>query len=108
MTAIVNHVALGVADYDWYVTFFQEVFGMEKERSRGEKPQRQIWFKQGIQLNEVATTYQGKNNLYDHIGFKVDDLEAFRQKALAKGCTELPNKKNWFVLPNQVLVEMKQ
>lgn len=106
MKTQLNHTALNVKDFDWYLKFFQDVFCMEIQRTRGEAPNRQVWMKQGIQLNEVSEdSIPGK--LYDHLGFVVEDVKALKELAVLHGCSPLEGKDHWFVLPNGVKVELK-
>jgi predicted enzyme related to lactoylglutathione lyase len=44
MKTQLNHTALNVNDFDWYLNFFQEVFDMEIQKERGGIPNRQLWF----------------------------------------------------------------
>ena len=106
MKTQLNHTALNVKDFDWYKKFFEEVFGMEAYRTRGEAPRRQLWFTQGIQLNEVPE--EGNlGSVYDHLGFVVEDVPALKAAAIEWGCTCLEGKDHWFVLPDGGKVELK-
>lgn len=102
-----HHVSIMADDYDWYVSFFRDVFGMEVEKTKGEAPKRNIWFKEGIQLRECVQLPPA-SGVYDHFAFGSDDIPGTVAKALAAGCQPLsPEKPHWFVLPNGAGVEMK-
>ena len=106
MKTQLNHTALNVKEFDWYFDFFQRVFDMEVQRERGDRPGRQVWFKQGVQLNEVAAD-EVPGKLYDHLGFVVEDVPALKALAVKNGCTHLEGKDHWFILPNGVRIELK-
>ncbi|WP_162011978.1 hypothetical protein [Streptococcus sp. S784/96/1] len=53
-----HHVAIATKKYDWYVEVFSNLFEMEKEKSVNIEGKRKIWFKQGIQINEVVDSSQ--------------------------------------------------
>lgn len=100
-----HHCAINVSDYDWYSTFFQEIFKMKISKSSGEMPARKVWFKEGIQLNEIPEP-SPYSSVYDHIALSVCNIESVVSAALKKGCTLLPDKHNWVKLPNGVLIEL--
>lgn len=110
MKSKIHHISLAVKDFDWYVNFFQEVFAMTVERTQGEAPKRQLWFAEGVQINEVADDRQSPAlAAVDHfsLGVDIDPVEA-ANIAKAHGCTEVAGKgPHWFALPNGVLGEMK-
>lgn len=106
MKTQLNHTALNVKDFDWYLNFFLEVFEMEIQRELGEAPERKVWLKQGIQLNEVSAEGE-MGQIYDHLGFVVEDVPALKALAVRHGCACLPGKDHWFILPNGVRVELK-
>lgn len=107
MTAVIHHVALNVKDYDWYCRFFEEVFEMTVERERGEAPHRQIWFLEGIQLNE-AKEAEEMGNMYSHIGIACDDWDTVIERAIARGCRQYETKKHWFDMPDGFAIELKK
>ena len=107
MRSHIHHVALNVEDLDWYAAFFREVFGMQAERTAGERPGRKLWFREGIQLNEVSGPLTG-GGWYDHLSLAVEDIPDTVKSALSRGCSPLPEGRNWFALPNGVRVELKE
>ncbi len=72
MAGQAHHVAVNSDHFPDTVRFFSEVFQMEAARTTGEAPNRKLWFRQGIQVNEVSQVIQNAS-LYDHIGIAVTD-----------------------------------
>ena len=107
MIATIHHVALNVKDYDWYVRFFEEVFEMTVERQKGEAPKRQVWFNEGIQLDEVEDMGE-MGSMYSHIGIASDDWDTVIERAVARGCTQYADKKHWFDMPDGFAIELKK
>lgn len=107
MFAEIHHVALNVKDYDWYLKFFTEVFEMTVEREKGEIPNRQVWFNEGIQLNEVSDMGV-HGGMYSHIGIASDDWDTIIERAKSFGCTQYEVKKHWFDTPEGYAIELKK
>ncbi|MBR2591489.1 MAG: VOC family protein [Oscillospiraceae bacterium] len=107
MKAILNHAALNVRDFEWYLNFFEDVFGMKEEKRQGVMPYRKIWLDGGIQLNECQVEIDSEGPM-DHLGFTADDVDAVIKEAKDRGCIAVPYKPTWFILPNGVVIEMKQ
>ena len=110
MKSRIHHAAVRTNDLEWYTGFFQDVFGMTVEKTRGEKPCRQIWLYEGIQLIETQETEDPPVlGLYDHISLGVDrDPEAAAKAAIAYGCRAIEGKgPHWFALPNGIQIELK-
>ena len=101
----IDHVAIKTTNYDKMVKFFEDLFEMTNVRERGEAPNRQVWFREGIQVNE-AETYEMNENAYDHFAIKVPDTDAMSKKLRAYGCEEL--KERWFALENGTTLELIQ
>lgn len=111
MKASIHHAAILTGDYSWYVNFFKDVFHMTVARTRGEAPCRQLWFAEGIQINELAEEKEifPENCALDHIslGVDIDPVEAAAE-AIRYGCRKAEGVgPHWFVLPNGVMMEMK-
>lgn len=106
MHAKMDHVAIKVSNLEESVQFFEEVFGMEVAKTAGEKPIRKVWFKEGIQLNEVDgnTITDG---IMDHIGIYTDDQSVILEKSKKYGCRNLPNGNNWIQTPTGIRIELK-
>ena len=110
MKTRIHHAAIKTTDLEWYAVFFQQIFGMTVEKTRGEKPCRQIWLYEGIQLIEASEPENPQNHpLYDHISLGVDeDPEAVAKTAIAHGCRSVEGKgAHWFALPNGIQIELK-
>lgn len=106
MRSMLHHVCIGVRNFDWYLDFFQEVFGMTVERTAKEAPHRQLWFDQGIQLKEL-TEDSTFGTFCDHISIGVDDIPATVAHAVSKGCKPLAKGAHWFELPEGGEIELK-
>ena len=110
MKTRIHHAAIRTSDLEWYVDFFQQVFGMTIERTRGEKPNRQVWLYEGIQLVETQEVEDlPAAGLCDHISLGVDlDPETVAKTAIDHGCSPIEGKgAHWFALPNGVPMELK-
>ena len=84
---------------------------MTAERTAGDAPHRQLWFAEGIQLNETPEEVSAlpAGNACDHISLGVDIPEAeAAARAVEAGCRPVPGKPaHWFALPDGVLIELK-
>ena len=105
MACQVHHVAVRSAAFEETVRFFEEVFQMEVSRTAGEKPARRLWFRQGLQVNEVASP-DPVSGLCDHIGIQVERKSETLEKAEAFGCEMLEDKPGWFVTPDGIVIEL--
>lgn len=104
--AKIDHVAITTKDYDEYVTFFEEVFDMHSWREKGEAPKRQIWFREGIQINETPDDVDAEaENGVHHISIAVNKIERTMEKI--KSYNTIPIDDHWFKLPNGVKIELK-
>ena len=106
MKSRIHHAALNVAKFDWYVDFFQSVFGMTVEKTTGEKPMRKVWFLEGIQLNERENPSVCGDSI-DHVSLAVEDVPGVVETAVNAGCSVLPDGAHWFKLPNGTRIELK-
>ena len=106
MKTRIHHTCINADPFDWYVDFFRTVFGMEIERTRGEAPARQVWFSEGIQLDEVPGAAD-PGGIYSHISIGVDDIPGTARRAIDFGCAPLAKGSHWFALPNGVQMELK-
>lgn len=107
MKAALTHAALNVRDFEWYLSFFEDIFGMKEEKRQGSMPYRKIWLDGGIQLNECQADITSAGPM-DHLGFESDDAGGVVEAAKARGCIAVPFRPTWFILPNGVVIEMKQ
>ena len=106
----VEHVALHVENIEWYIRYFQEIFGMETVRLEEKDGSiRQAWLHGGIQLTycENFKISEPKFQGLTHIGIVVEDVERAIEESQARGLCLLKDKKDWICLPNGVLLEIK-
>lgn len=105
MSSYIDHVGYRVADLDWYVAFFRDVFDMplEKERTNPDGS-REVWLTGGLQLRQEAG-FEASDGRAHHLCLITDDLEDVRAKALAHGCSEMP-KHHWVKLPDGLQIEL--
>lgn len=106
MSGQVHHVAVNSANFEKTVQFFQELFDMEVLKANGEAPNRKLWFRQGIQVNEVSGIVPG-GGVYDHIGIQVSNREQTLAKALSMGCSAIDGK-HWFTAPDHIVIELME
>ena len=100
-----DHVALCVKEYDWYISFFENVFEMKIKKESGAEPERKVWFDKGMPLIE-SKEKPIPGTLYDHIAFKADDKEVIYTRLKAQGCKEYLQKENWFIVRDALVVEI--
>lgn len=105
MAGQLHHATVNSAQFENTVRFFQEVFQMEVSRTTGEKPERKLWFRQGIQVNEVCAP-AASGGVCDHLGIQVTDKAETLEKAAAFGCKPLADKPHWFTTPEGILIEL--
>lgn len=106
MAAYLEHVGYRVKDLNWYLTFFEEVYGMGVEKQKVHPTGlREVWLVGGLQLVEDPA-FEGEDyGRAHHVCLLVDDLEGIRAAALAHGCKELPQH-HWVELPDGQKIEM--
>ena len=105
MASKLHHVCVNSANFEQTVRFFQEVFQMEISHTRDAAPIRKLWFKEGIQVNEVPKTFTAAGSC-DHSGIEVSDKAEILSKIPAFGCTVLPEKPHWFLTPDGFVIEL--
>ena len=107
--ARLDHVCIETSDYEEYCAFFIAVFSMNVEKTKGNIPSRIMWFKEGIQINEVEKSKEKKDGsgAVGHLCIKVEDVEEIYHKSMKRGCTGVEGKTNWVILPNGVKIELK-
>ena len=98
-----HHVAIATKEFEKYVELFENL-GMSVRRTAGEKPKRQLWFHEGIQINELPET--AAEDRIDHIALGTDEFEGTMEKAFANGCASVKKKDNWFDLPDGIKIEI--
>ena len=97
----VNHIAISVSEFERYSRLFVSL-GFNVLRESGEYPNRQLWFKEGIQLKEDMTIED--KNVIDHIALEVDHEDNVVKLALENGCYRLRKNDNWIALPNGIAI----
>lgn len=107
MRAMLDHVAIRTKEYDYMRNLFEHVFSMQCERETGTEPDRKLWFREGIQLCEKEEVADHENG-YDHFCICVDDVESVMEIVLESYPEFCILRKNWFKLPNQTTIELKQ
>ena len=107
MAGVLQHIAINTTHFEESVRFFASLFEMEVTRTAGEAPRRMLWFRQGIQINEVSEP-SVDGNRFDHIGFQVTNWKETRQRAAQMGCKDVEGKPHWFVTPDGIVVELKE
>ena len=106
MRTEIDHVAIRTAEYDKARAFFEDVFSMKCYRETGRKPERKLWFLEGVQLCEVGALPADENG-YDHFSLGVEDVEAV-MKYVEKNHPECEiMNDHWFRLPNRTELELK-
>lgn len=104
MTAVLDHVAINSQNLEESIRFFEEVFHMTVSREAGTKPNRRIWFHQGIQINESIDLCR-ENTLYHHIALRVSDRAKAVETSIKYGCTMVEGKDNWIVTQDGIVIE---
>ncbi|WP_161979959.1 VOC family protein [Streptococcus sp. S784/96/1] len=99
-----HHVAIATKKYDWYVEVFSNLFEMEKEKSVNIEGKRKIWFKQGIQINEVVDSSQ-LNGKLDHIALMVSNIEKLVGDAKSYGIQKMEQSGYWLQFPDGLSIE---
>lgn len=98
-----HHVCIATTEYDRFRALFEK-FGMTMKKETGEAPNRQFWFREGVQLKEVTTVEKGSN--VDHFALSSADIPETVRIALENGCTQDPRGERWFALPDGTVIEM--
>ena len=108
MKGKLHHAAVNSAHFEETVKFFETLFEMEISSTRGEAPHRKLWFREGIQVNEVPQVSAG-GNVFDHIGIQVPSREEAISNALALGCVPIEGKgAHWLLTPDNIILELSE
>jgi len=105
MNSWLEHNAIKVQNMDWYVQFFDDVFGMKVRKIMGQAPKRKIWLWGGIQLNETIE-FHSPEGREEHLGIMTDNVIEVLEKAYAYGVAELQEGHNWIQLPDGLHIEV--
>lgn len=100
-----DHVAINSSNIEETIRFFSDVFRMTISREAGVKPHRQIWFHQGIQINETTELSQD-NTLYHHIALRVSEKERVVESAKIYGCSLIEGKNGWLLTGDGIIIEL--
>ncbi len=106
-----EHVALKVKDIRWHIQFFTEALGFDiREVSGNPENPEQIWIG-GIQLTSAPDfkNYDHEEERIWHIGIFTKDLEAALNEVYLYGeVSEMPQGRNWFMIPDGIMIELSQ
>ena len=105
MSVQLDHVAINSEKIEEMVEFFTNVFQMTVSRKAGARPHRQVWFDQGIQINESVDIHRG-NSLYHHIALRVDDKDSIIESAKIHGCSLVEGKNGWLLTGDGIVIEL--
>lgn len=102
----IEHVAVYVENIEWYVNFFETVFGMKvRETDEEDGVVRQVWMNQGIQL--IQKDGKADEGALGHIAVSVSNLDKVLEKAHAyTGVKEMPQGRNWLEIPGGICLEV--
>ena len=106
-----EHVAISVNDINWYIDFFVNALDMEVREVRDDKTDHmQVWVG-GIQLalNSKQKNVEDEIDTLLHLGLFTEDLDKALEKVYSyEGVTEAKPARNWFRLPNGLVIELMQ
>ncbi len=106
--AYVEHVAVWVKDIDWHIRFFREVLGMSIREVQGpDDAPKQVWTVGGMQLM-ADPDFSAPEGRLAHLGIMVENLDEAIREARDWGAKELPQGRNWLVLPDGLAIELIQ
>jgi catechol 2,3-dioxygenase-like lactoylglutathione lyase family enzyme len=104
----VEHTAILVKDIQWYIRFFGEALGMSVRSFEGpEDHPKQVWLRGGIQLVSDPG-FEGPEGRMAHLGIMCEDLEAAIEAVKRWPATQMPQGRNWFALPDGLVIELMQ
>src|SRR4030042_5237041 len=107
-SSYLHHTAFRVKDIHWHIRFFEQAVGMPVQRVQGgeDKP-AQVWMVGGAQLVSDKG-FDGPEGRMAHLGLMTEDLEAALDEIYKWGVTEMPQGRNWFALPDGLVIELMQ
>jgi len=112
--AKLDHLALRVADLEWYVDFLQSVFDMQITETQGDDPSRpeQVWLG-GFQLTrsgQITPKQDTHSERIWHVSIDVADRDAAANAMLdypgVKRWKDKPEQQYWLVLPDGLIIEL--
>ena len=103
-----EHIAIRVKDIQWHIRFFGEALGMTLRSVEGsaEHP-KQVWTVGGLQLVSDPN-FEGPEGRVAHLGIMTEDLEAAIEEVGKWHPTQMPQGRNWFALPDGLIIELLQ
>jgi len=104
----VEHTAIRVKDIQWHIRFFREALGMAVRSVDGlpDTP-KQVWTIGGVQLISDPS-FEGPEGRLAHLGIMTEDLESALQEVYTWEVTQMPQGRNWVMLPDGLCVEIIQ
>jgi catechol 2,3-dioxygenase-like lactoylglutathione lyase family enzyme len=103
-----EHAAIRVKDIQWHIRFFREALGMSLREVDGpEDHPKQVWTVGGLQLVSDPG-FEGPEGRIAHLGIMTEDLEASLEEVYKWGVTQMPQGRNWFALPDGLVIELIQ
>jgi catechol 2,3-dioxygenase-like lactoylglutathione lyase family enzyme len=103
-----EHTAIRVKDIQWHIRFFGEALGMSVQSVDGPADHpKQVWTIGGLQLVSDPN-FAGPEGRLVHIGIMTEDLEAALDEVYKWGVTQTPQGRNWFALPDGLIIELLQ
>jgi len=103
-----EHMAIRVKDIQWHIRFFGEALGMSIRSVEGpEDHPKQVWLLGGIQLVSDPG-FEGPEGRNAHLGIMTEDLEASIEAVNRWAVTQMPQGRNWFALPDGLVIELMQ
>lgn len=107
MKSILDHCAIVVDDIEAQIKMFAEVFGMQIRKTEMKNDEIfQVWFSEGVQLTRRESKVDMGNHLVNHIGIRVENIDACLNIASKYGAKALPKGRNWIVFPFGLCVEV--
>ena len=103
-----EHTAIRVKDIQWHIRFFEEALGMPIRSVDGpEDHPKQVWTLGGLQLVSDPN-FEGPEGRVAHLGIMTEDVEAAIEEVNKWHLTQMPQGRNWFALPDGLIIELMQ
>jgi 2-dehydropantoate 2-reductase len=106
-----EHVAIHTGNIEWYIKYFEEIFGMEIFKTKEQDGKlEQVWLHGGIQLVAFPDfkISEPQQQGIAHIGIMAEDVEIAVEESYTRGLQPIQGKENWVWLPDGVALEIKQ
>jgi catechol 2,3-dioxygenase-like lactoylglutathione lyase family enzyme len=103
-----EHIAIRVKDIQWHIRFFREALGMTLRSVEGSADHpKQVWTIGGLQLVSDPD-FEGPEGRVAHLGIMTEDVEAAIEEVGKWHPTQMPQGRNWFALPDGLVIELMQ